>query len=991
VAGLAADAERLVLANSADGVVAVDPDLCVILWNPEMERRTGLAAADTLGRHLLECVPSLVDNGVVRSVLDALAGRTTTAEVRTIALPGPGWAGHHESTFSPLRLGGDPDGEVVGALCTLRDVTARRAAEAALRETGESFSSLFDAAAEGILIVEDGVVVDVNRKWLKLLGWDRTEVVGKPAISFTEGVSRAVAERRIRERSEDCYEIEVLRRDGSPLPVEVLGRQITYRGRPMRLTTLRDISERRAAEAALREREARFEALVRESSELIVILAPDGATRYANPALRRMLGYPTGSYAGGLRMDIVHPDDRPTVAEAWAAVLAAPGGQVRLEYRVRHAGGAWVVLDAVATNLVDDPAIGGIVLNARDITERVTAEGRYRDLFQQNPVMHLVTRHDPDGPVVADCNDRFTSLLGYAREEVLGQPVSRFYSAESKVKLLAEGSGGRAFTTELSTDERQLVARDGRTLDTVLSLRPELDPAGNVVGAIAAYVDITARNAVERDLRHREDQLRLAVETAGINGWEWDFETGAMLILGGRDALQGARTEWASWTYDDYIAQVHPEDLPRLIESDARLRAGGASEVEYRVFALDGSIVWLLDRGHAVTRDGKLRAVGITMDITDRKRLDEQVRLQATMLDQAQAAIVGTDPAGVVTHWNHHAERLFGWTRAEAVGRSIVALIGQAGAGPRPHDEIDAIRDGLVSEGEYRVTRKDGTTVPIQANASPVRDDRGRVVGIVGISVDLTERKTLEERLTRLAYHDLLTGLPNRSYFLERLETALDAPGPVRPAVLFLDLDGFKVVNDSLGHDVGDALLEQVGRRLDACLGRTETLARFGGDEFAVLVGAGDEGTVAHVAERVLTALLAPFDLQGRDVHVGASIGAALAGPPGRGAREIMRDADIALYEAKGAGRGRWAIFDAAAGHPRGPTHGARDRPPPRPRARRARAGLPAGRRASGPARPGIRGVDPLAPPRARPDRAGRVHRPRRGDRPDRADRRLGP
>ena len=901
----------LVLANSPDGVVAVDPDLSVILWNAEMERRSGLAAADVLGQHLIERIPSLAENGVARSILDALAGRGAVAAVRTFSLPGPGWAGAHESTFSPLWDGG---GEIVGAVCTIRDVTARRAAEAMLSETAESFSTLFDAAAEGIVISEDAIIVAVNEKWLEMTGYVREDVIGRSGLLFTHPDSQAKVEEQIRSRSEAIYESELRHRDGSPIPVEVLGRQITYHGRPGRLTTMRDISARRAAEAALRAREARFEALVRESGELIVILGPDGGSRYANPALERMLGYPAESFDLSLRMDIVHPDDRDLVARTWLAVCAEPGAQRRIEYRARHVDGSWVVLDAVATNLTDDSAIGGVVLNARDISERLSAEGRYRDLFDQNPVMHLLTRHEPDGPVISECNQLFLDLLGYGREEVVGRPVADFYSADSRAKLAEGGGNGRAFTIEPATSDRQLVAKDGRIVETVLSLRPEVDAVGRVVGAIAAYVDVTARNAIERDLRHREDQLRLSLEAAGINGWEWNLATGDLLILGGRDALGGQSAEWAPVAYDDYLAGVHPDDRQRLIAADNVVRAGGSSDVEYRVVDPDGSVRWVFDRGQAIVRDGVPYAVGVSMDVTERRRIDEQVLLQATMLDQAQAAIVGTDPHGIVTHWNNHAVQLFGWTREEAIGRPIVELIGGASEETDGHSRIKEIRQGVARKGEYWATCKDGTPVSVQTSASPVRDELGRVVGIVGISVDLTERKVLEERLIQLAYHDPLTGLQNRTSFLECLETALRRPGVVRPAVLFLDLDGFKVVNDSLGHDIGDVLLEQVGRRLVACLLASETLARFGGDEFAILIAYGDEATVALVAERILTVLRTPFDLEGRDIHIRASIGAALAGPPGRDAREVLRDADIALYEAKGAGRGRWAIFDAAAG-----------------------------------------------------------------------------
>lgn len=224
-----------------------------------------------------------------------------------------------------------------------------------------------------------------------------------------------------------------------------------------------------------------------------------------------------------------------------------------------------------------------------------------------------------------------------------------------------------------------------------------------------------------------------------------------------------------------------------------------------------------------------------------------------------------------------------------------------------------AERPGIHSPIEVRVAHRDGSWRYLEAVANNLLQDP-QVRGIVVTSRDITERKQLEERLARQAFYDPLTQLPNRALFMERLEQALAdaAERGGRVAVCFVDLDGFKVINDSLGHGVGDELLTAVARRLASCVDPGDIVARFGGDEFTILVeNAGQPARAVHTAERVIHALRRPFPLADREVTVGASAGIAFSPPGGRRiqAEDLVREADTALYAAKEAGKGRAVIF----------------------------------------------------------------------------------
>jgi diguanylate cyclase (GGDEF)-like protein len=221
-----------------------------------------------------------------------------------------------------------------------------------------------------------------------------------------------------------------------------------------------------------------------------------------------------------------------------------------------------------------------------------------------------------------------------------------------------------------------------------------------------------------------------------------------------------------------------------------------------------------------------------------------------------------------------------------------------------------------VREFESRVRKADGSPIWIEENVGAVRDDNGTLLRYEGTMQDISRRKERESQLLRHAFHDKLTGLPDRTLFLERVNRCLKRRGR-RPnywfAVLFLDLDRFKIVNDSLGHVIGDQLLIATARKLESCLRPGDTVARLGGDEFAVLLDdIKDISDATHVADRILTLLSTPAQLDGHEIYTTPSIGIALISSTYHHAEDLLRDADMAMYRAKALGKARYALFDSA-------------------------------------------------------------------------------
>ena len=286
--------------------------------------------------------------------------------------------------------------------------------------------------------------------------------------------------------------------------------------------------------------------------------------------------------------------------------------------------------------------------------------------------------------------------------------------------------------------------------------------------------------------------------------------------------------------------------------------------------------------------------------------------VNAEVLDRALVAIVAVDATGRISHWNRVATTLFGRPAAEVIGQPFGPLL----LGPTQTTLtaviLSQLQRGAPWEGDILAPTSDDRTVPVALRVMPFAGTDGAVAGFVAIAVDLTERRAVETELTRQALHDPLTNLPNRLLVMDRLAHAL-ALGERKPggvAVLFLDLDRFKLINDSLSHDVGDQVLVAVAERLHRCLRPEDTLGRFAGDEFIVVLEGVDADGARALAERILTTLREPLMVDDHEVVIGSSIGTALADDVPIHPGDLLRNADAAMYQAKATGKGTVVVFE---------------------------------------------------------------------------------
>jgi len=447
-----------------------------------------------------------------------------------------------------------------------------------------------------------------------------------------------------------------------------------------------------------------------------------------------------------------------------------------------------------------------------------------------------------------------------------------------------------------------------------------------VVVVVVAWHGVRQGSDLSNDLRSAEERFRGMVEQLPAVVYVADIGPQATWHYVSpriQELLGFTATEWLA-DKGLWVGQMHPDDRDRVIEAEdfgGQRAIGDRNVIEYRMRRRDGREVWIRDEeiviGDAQGEPTRFR--GFMIDITAQKTAEfalreseEQTRL---IIETASQAYVAIDAGGVIIAWNQQAEATFGWPRDEAIGQRledrIIPLAQRAAHRAALARYLETGEGRLIGKRiELNALHRDGHEFLAELTIWPVGS--GESVRFSALIHDITLRKQLELQLQHQAFHDSLTGLANRALFRDRVAHALarQARRHGATAVLFSDLDDFKTVNDSLGHDAGDQLLVAVAERLRAVMRPEDTTARFGGDEFAILLEETTEEGTRLAAERVLEALRSPFEFQGRQVVMRASIGAAITTDGETQPDDLLRQADLAMYNAKTSGKGRFAFYE---------------------------------------------------------------------------------
>lgn len=893
----------------------------------------GLPVAYDVGRTLLSL---LVAIGVTGGAFATVAGTrpTRTRLVAAGLFMGLGIAGMHYLGMAAMRLSASVSYNAGLVLASLLVAIGASTAALALASREQSLASqAAGAAASGLAIAGMHYVAMAA---VTMAPADRGPAAPPglhgPTLAFTIALATfailclalvaAAFDRRYARLA--IEKAEALRRAHEELDLRVQERTRELAEANARLEA--ESGERRRAEAAARETAARLRAVIECLPFDLWACDADGRYVLQNPASRRIWGDRVG-----LRPE--ETDSPPEVVARWLEhnARALAGETVRGEDS-HPVGGELRHVEKVLAPIESEGRVLGCVGVNIDVTERKRAADTLRASEER-----LQLAVDATGLGIWDVDPvsgrrhwspEFKAILGLPPD---ASPDLELYAAlihpEDRKEIVAryarayEPAGGGRYEAE----HRIRRADDGAERWVHATGRVFFDATGRPVRAIGTLRDITARRRAHQALRESEERYRALVETSPDAVF---VHAAGTIVLANWEAaaLFGAATPEVL-VGRSVFELVDESSLPLAQARTEALKVPGKrvglAELTYR--RLDGTPFPVEVAAASVLLDGRLVIQVAFRDITARKAAEAELRAAldrlARHMDNTPLGVIelALDPAGEgsgrVRTWSGQAEAIFGWRAAEAVGRSLdeLNLFHEGDA-----DKVALVRQDLTSGGRRRATaslrcyKKSGETRYCCFYASIVRGGDGEPGTALLLVEDMTERLEAQRNIHRLAHHDTPTGLPNRLLFQDRLDQALRLAGRQghKVALMLLDLDHFKEINDSLGHPAGDQLLRELAQRLAGLIRATDTWARLGGDEFALiqtaLHGVGDAEVMVR---RIMKALERPFTVETQRVHVTASLGVTLFPDDGRTPERLMRNADMALYRAKAAGRRSSAFY----------------------------------------------------------------------------------
>ncbi|MDD4881866.1 MAG: PAS domain S-box protein, partial [Gallionellaceae bacterium] len=679
-----------------------------------------------------------------------------------------------------------------------------------------------------------------------------------------------------------------------------------------------DISERQHAEEVLR----LYQRIVADSSNHISILDRDYVYRLVNPAYLGAHGLTEEAIIGHSVADLFgQAVFQSLIKEKLDRCLA--GETVCCQAWFEFSAHGRRYMDVTYTPYRDHGgSISGAIVSARDITELRLAEEALADSEARN---RAILDTAVDGILVVDesncmtyANPAISQLTGYSHEELQNRPIT---------DLMPERFRDRhdtAFKEYLRTGQPRmpwhqlafvLQHRDGHDIPVEVSIG--LHHGAGRHQFIGILRDVTERRQGEERLHASQQMLQHVINTVPHFVFWKDRDS---RYLGCNEAfarLGGMAQSGDLIGKSDYEMNWHRyADLYR--HDDLQVMENGITKHNIvEPLALDdGHTAWL-ETSKVPLRDSQDRVIGVLgvfQDITERRAVEDRLRQSAEVFESTTNGIAITDRAANIIAVNHAFTEITGYTEVEVLGKNPRLL--QSGR----HDEAfyqgiwKSITQTGAWSGEITNRRKNGEVYPEWLTISSVKDDAGNLSNYVGVFADISQIKQFQDKLEHLAHYDPLTDLPNRLLLSARLDHAIERAGREHTllALLFIDLDRFKTVNDGLGHPAGDRLLQEVAKRLVRHIRAEDTVARLGGDEFVLaLEGLDDTSRVSALAEKLLVVLTRPFDLDGQAVFIGASIGISTYPVDGKDAATLLKNADAAMYRSKEDGRNTYRFYNA--------------------------------------------------------------------------------
>lgn len=838
------------------------------------------------------------------------------------------------------------------------------------RITGESLRNrvYLQHASDGIHILDEhGNIVEASDRFCSMLGYARSEVIGMnvadwEALWSREELANEIFPKLLKQPGASTFETRHRKKNGEIIDVEVNVVGIAMDGKKLLYASSREISERKrqqqaleTSEARLRESDERYRLLIKNLPVGILHYSPDLVVTLANDRFEEIMKVPKG-YADGLDCKTLRDQSvLPAMRQAVTGVASSYEGAYLTSY---NGTALWISMACAPLASEQGEILGGIAV-IEDITERKrieVIERRQREslasLNQISACSHLPIADQLQqalgigashlgleyGIVSRIANDTCHIVAQVSPPGTL-HDGQHFPFAETYCQLTIAQQGVVAITEMGRSPYRDHPCYAAFKLETYIGV--PFHVGSEIFGTVSfsspqpyqrsfdesdrEFVSLLARwigAAIERDqaqarLSASEERLHAIIEN----------EPECVKVLAPDGTLVQMNRAGLAMLEAENLDEVNAQGLISFVADEYRqafmalgqqVFQGKSGILEFEVLGKHGTRRWL-ETHAAPLRDASgsvVSLLAVTRDTTDRRRAESELRLAASVFNHAHEGFVICDAGQRILEVNPTFSEITGYSRDEVIGRTTKFL--NSGVHPPEfyRDMWQAIENKGFWEGEVWNRRKDGASYAELLNISQVRDSAGKVTHYIGTFSDISVSKAHQTQLEHLAHYDALTDLPNRALLSDRMTQALAQSRRTGAlvAVGYLDLDGFKAINDEFGHAAGDILLIEVARRLKETLRTGDTVARLGGDEFVLLmVGIGDIEECELAATRVLSALAAPIKLNGQARSISGSLGIALSPSDDGDPDALLRRADQAMYLAKQRGKNRYQLASGSA------------------------------------------------------------------------------
>lgn len=813
----------------------------------------------------------------------------------------------------------------------------------------------------------------MSEKFWTVLGYDpktkKHEVSEWQDIIHPKDLEKAVENFHKHCENKDHPYDQVVRyrhKDGSTVWVRCRGVVIRdENGTPIRmLGAHNNLTDYMMTRQRLKDEESKFRLLLEESDDLITQVDLNGTFLYVNSSSTKYLGVPPEQCIGLSAFDFIHPEDQEVTQNAFSEWLESDQKVFTFENRQIHRSGSFFYMQWSVTLVEDDDGniawINGV---ARNITEQkktelalIESETRYQFLFETMhsgfALLKMICNEEmePVDYIFVEANSAHEKLTGLKNSEIIGKRV---------LDVLPN-------LEPFWIEKYAYVAKTGKKIDIenwveglqrwyqVIAYKPK---PGHVA---VNFLDITQRKKTElikaeqdQELRDLNFKFQLAADAAGIGVWSLNLKTNFLTWDDNTYRLYGVDKNNFDNRLGSWLKLVHPDDLGEVDKAVKKtIYDDGRFEIVFRIF-LKNKIRYIKATARA-QKDDKGRPfeiTGVNYDITKTKEAEKALRksseeleirvkertrelseaieklakeikekknaqwqlsLASEIFKHSVEGIIITDEAGVILDVNNAFTTITGYSRQEALGLKPSLLKSDK----HDSDYYDEMWQSLIKndfwEGDIWNRRKSGEIYPERLSISSVRNETDDVSNYVAVFHDISDAKASEEKIRFQAHHDILTRLPNRALLQDRIEKAIESAKrrDYIIAILFIDLDNFKNINDSLGHLTGDLLLQSVAERLLLLFRKEDTVARLGGDEFIIMIENLTEfQRIANFAQKIIDDFANPFVIGDHELFITPSIGISCYPFNGENAESLIKNSDTAMYSAKSNGKNNFTLF----------------------------------------------------------------------------------